>query len=193
MMNLLLMVQDKPGPTPDQLAQMQMGFQWVGFVLMTTVLSISVLSALWMLTMVVAPDLTARNAAALRNRNFTSFAAGGGIAIGMLILAIPIQAVPIVGLPWVVMATILAVLGLTATSEDVGRRLFWACGRDGNRAVHILCGWTVTSLACAVPVLGWFVIAPYAVLSGVGSVAVGLFSGRPENGRRDPGVDLEIR
>ena len=63
-------------------------------------------------------------------------------------------------------------------SRSRGRRLFWACGKEGSRASHLASGWLVFSFGDLFPVLGWFVILPYVSLSGLGSVVVGAFPSR---------------
>ena len=194
-MNLLMLIQDAvTQPTPEQnLLQAQTGFFGLGFAVLASLAITAVLGGLFLLTMVVAPDLTARCSGALRQRNMTSFAAGGAILITMLLAGIVVKAVPILAIPWVITGTVLYLLGMTAASEDVGRRLFWTCGRDGNRALHVMSGWVVCALACCVPVIGWFVIAPYLILSGAGSLIVGVFTGAPEGPARREGVDIEIQ
>lgn len=52
----------------------------------------------------------------------------------------------------------------------------------------VIRGWTVLFLASLLPILGWFLILPAALLMGFGAAALGLFprrSGR-ESGRRPP-------
>jgi hypothetical protein len=191
-MHFILMIQQaaQNPVTPDQLQQASFGFYGLGSILMISIAVLAVAGALHLLTMVVAPDLTARSCNALRQRSFLSFAAGGGIAIAMLLGGALCKALPVLGIPWALMATLLGTLGLAAASEDLGRRLFWTCGGEGNRATHILSGWAVMGLASSVPFLGWFVIAPYLVLSGVGSIVVGMVTARPP---KSPSVDIEIR
>ncbi len=192
-MQFLMMIQDKPQQlTPEQVTQMTAGFHWLGFVLMATFGIVALGGALQLLAMVIAPDLTSRSSGALRRRNFVSFAVGAGIALAMIAGGVACKAVPILAIPWIAIAASLAGIGLTSASEDLGRRIFWTCGREGNRATHILSGWSVMALASCVPVLGWFVIGPYLIFSGFGSVVVGLFTGREEAPRRPP-VDIEIR
>jgi hypothetical protein len=65
-----------------------------------------------------------------------------------------------------------------AAAEDIGRRLFWACGKEGSRASHLASGWLVFAFGACFPVLGWFVILPYVSLSGLGSVVMGMLPSR---------------
>ena len=60
-------------------------------------------------------------------------------------------------------------------SVDIGRRLLWASGREGTRATHLAAGWLVFVFGASFPILGWCLILPYVTLSGIGSLAVGLF------------------
>ena len=193
-MHLLMMLQEKPAQqlTPEQVTQITAGFHWIGFVLMATLGIVAVGGALQLLAMVIAPDMTSRSSGALRRHNFVSFAVGAAIGLAMIAAGAVCKAIPILALPWIAIASTLGGVGLTAASEDLGRRLFWTCGREGNRATHILSGWSVMALASCLPVLGWFVIAPYLVFSGIGSVAVGLFTGRGEPSGRPPRPDVEL-
>lgn len=132
-------------------------------------------------TMAVAPNLTHRSAAALRERNFRSFFAGAGVT-GLFFVLVLLTA-KAGGAQFVVMVLYGALLvpGLAAGAEDLGRRLFWASGKEGSRAAHLAAGWTVYVFGSAFPVIGWFVVGPYVALSGVGSLVVGAFGGaRPK-------------
>jgi hypothetical protein len=73
---------------------------------------------------------------------------------------------------------VLLILALAAAAEDIGRRLYWACGKEGSRASHLASGWLVFAFGACFPVLGWFVILPYVSLSGLGSVLVGMLPPR---------------
>ncbi len=154
-------------------------------------LIVSLLGILYM-TIVVAPNLTQRCSTALRERNFLSFVAGvpvtgvfllaGAVFHKVRVLAALARAVPVVPL----------FVRLAAAAEDIGRRLYWAGGKEGSRAAHLASGWLIFAFGALFPVIGWFVILPYVSLSGLGSLAVGAFSSRkPEAAAAAPAKDIE--
>jgi hypothetical protein len=138
---------------------------------------VSLLGVLFM-TLVVAPNATQRSSLALRERNFASFFAGIPI-LGFfgLTTAILHKAQVLVAANLLVFGVVL-ILAYAAAAEDIGRRLYWACGKEGTRASHLASGWLVFAFASCLPVLGWFVILPYVTLSGLGSVVVGMLPAR---------------
>ena len=138
---------------------------------------VSLLGILFM-TMVVAPNATQRITGALRERNVRSFFTGIPI-LGFfgLTTAIVHKSQLLVAVNGLIFGVIL-ILALASAAEDIGRRLFWACGKEGTRASHLASGWLVFAFAASLPVLGWFVIAPYVALSGLGSVVVGMLPSR---------------
>ena len=73
---------------------------------------------------------------------------------------------------------VVLILAFAAAAEDIGRRLFWACGKEGSRASHLASGWLVFAFGACFPVLGWFVILPYVSLSALGSVVMGMLPSR---------------
>jgi len=163
------------------LQESQKAFYGSGFVAFAAFLGVvSILSYLGILymTMVVAPNVTQRFSGALRERNVRSFFVGLPVTGSFLLLTALFQQAPILMAVTVLLGGVISVLGLAAASEDIGRRLHWACGKEGTRASHLASGWLVFAFASCVPVLGWFVIFPYVFFSGVGSVVVGAFSRR---------------
>lgn len=152
---------------------------------------VSLLGILFM-TMVIAPNATHRFAGALRERNVLSFFAGLGTAIVMLGLLAVTQGAP--GLTVLLSAVFGAALipALAAGSEDVGRRLFWACGKEGSRASHLASGWLVFAFGSSFPVIGWFLIFPYVALSGLGSLVVGALSSRGGPASSPKAADIEF-
>jgi len=138
---------------------------------------VSLLGILYM-TMVVAPNATQRISVALRERNVASFFAGIPV-LGLfgLVTALVHKAQILVAVNLLVFAVIL-IVALASAAEDIGRRLYWACGKEGSRASHLAAGWLVFAFGASFPVLGWFVILPYVALSGLGSVVVSLVAGK---------------
>ena len=138
---------------------------------------VSLLGILFM-TMVVAPNATQRISGALRERNIASFFTGIPV-VGLfgLVTALVHKAQVLVAINALIFGVVL-ILAFAAAAEDIGRRLFWACGKEGSRASHLASGWLVFAFGACFPVLGWFVILPYVSLSGLGSVVMGMLPSR---------------
>ncbi len=152
-------------------------------------LIVSLLGIFYM-TIVIAPNATQKCSTALREHNLKSFFAGLGITVGALALLALTHSAPPVSVLLITLFSTMLIPALAATSEDIGRRLYWACGKEGSRAAHLAGGWLVFAFASLFPVIGWFVIFPYVAISGVGSLAVGAFSSR--KGPAAPSPDIEF-
>ncbi len=141
-------------------------------------LIVSLLGILYM-TIVIAPNLTQRFSSALRERNILSFLAGLPVFAGFLGLGALAGHCcrPLGGLVALVFLVTL-ILGYAAAAEDIGRRLFWACGKEGSRATHLASGWLVFAFGSLFPLIGWFLIFPYVSISGMGALLVGTIRGR---------------
>jgi hypothetical protein len=191
-MNILAMIQEEP-VTVDALHKTAAWFFWAGGTAISTAMGIAALLGLFVLTMAMAPGLTTRCSTALRERGFLSFFAGTGIAgAHVLLLAIGTKAPPLAILA-IASGSVFTLVGLTATAEDLGRRIAWACGRESSRVHNVVTGWLAFSAAACVPIVGWFIVLPFGAFSGIGASVVGLLSrGTPTAVSRMP-VDMEIR
>ncbi|MBI2901741.1 MAG: hypothetical protein HYY17_16270 [Planctomycetes bacterium] len=168
------------------LAKAQEGFYGAGaffFLLASAALAAAAVGGVLAMTLVVTPSVTQRCAEALRARSLLCFVAGLPFVGLFVVFAAVGKKLPAVGALGVLALAVFAFVGLAAASEDVGRRLFWACGREGSRAAHLLAGWTLFFLSACVPFVGWFVILPYVLLSGLGSILVGAFRSEPAPAR----------
>jgi RNA polymerase sigma-70 factor (ECF subfamily) len=131
-------------------------------------------------TLAVAPNVTHRSSTALREHNFKSLLVGTGVtAIFLALLAVVHQVPPLAFLTLVAYGSIL-IPAYVASSEEIGRRIYSASGKEGSRAVHLAVGWLVFAFGSLFPVIGWFVILPYVTLSGVGSLLVGAKAKTPD-------------
>ena len=98
--------------------------------------------------MIIAPEGSRRCGQTLSQRSFVSFIMGlplvglwllGGIVIGHP--APPLGVVVLAGLGLVL------TFGAAVAGEDLGRRLFFVCGKSGNRATHLMVGWIILFIA----------------------------------------------
>lgn len=176
MMALSSLAVDGSNPQDIQNLFLNVGTLAAAFVVGTGAI-VSLLGILYM-TMVVAPNATQRISGALRERNIASLFAGIPV-LGLfgLTTAIVHKSPALVAVNGLIFGVVL-ILAFAAAAEDIGRRLYWACGKEGSRASHLAAGWLVFAFGASFPVLGWFVILPYVSLSGLGSVVVGMLPGR---------------
>jgi hypothetical protein len=171
----------------------QQAFYGVIFLVFAGVLGVALIVSLLgilSMTLVVAPNATQRFTSSLRERNIRSFFAGLPVAGGFGLAGAVVHRNPglfaIVGLAF----GVALVLAYAAAAEDIGRRLFWSCGKDGSRASHLAVGWLVFAFGSLFPVLGWFLIFPYVSVSGLGSLLLGAFA-RPAGPAPAP-ADIEF-
>jgi hypothetical protein len=168
------------GPQDPQNVLLTVGTLAAAFIVGTAGI-VSLLGILYM-TMVVAPNATQRISGALRERNIASFLTGIPV-LGLfgLTTAIVHKSQALVAINGLVFGVVL-VLAFAAAAEDIGRRLYWACGKEGSRASHLAAGWLVFAFGASFPILGWFLILPYVSLSGLGSVVMGMLPSRKTAG-----------
>jgi hypothetical protein len=138
-------------------------------------LIVSLLGILYM-TLVVAPNATQRFTGALRERNLRSFLVGVPVAGVFGLAGAAVHSVPALFSLVALAFGVSLVLAYAAAAEDIGRRLYWSCGKEGSRAAHLAAGWLVFAFGSLFPVVGWFVIFPYVSLSGLGSLPLGAFA-----------------
>lgn len=141
------------------------------------VVSIGSLLGILFMTLAIAPNVTQRLTTALRERNVLSFFAGIPVLAGFGGVAAIGNGHGLTKLTAVVFGVVL-LLGFAAAAEDIGRRIYWACGKEGSRAAHLSSGWLVFAFGALFPVIGWFIILPWVSLSGLGAIVVGMFSRR---------------
>lgn len=177
------------GPDMNELQKLFMGTGFIASAFVVGAAGIVSLLGILYMTMVVAPNATQRLSGALRERNILSFFAGIPV-VGFFGItgAVVQQSQPLSVLNLVAFGVVL-ILAFAAAAEDIGRRLYWACGKEGSRASHLASGWLVFAFGSLFPVLGWFVILPWVSLSGLGSVLVGLL---PARKAADPMKDIEF-
>jgi hypothetical protein len=101
------------------------------------IISIVSLLGILCMTLVVAPNATQRISCALRERNILSFFAGVPI-MGFfgLTTAIVHKSQALVAVNFLILGVVM-ILAYAAAAEDIGRRLFWACGKEGSRVSHL--------------------------------------------------------
>jgi hypothetical protein len=156
-----------------QYHEMGTAFYWVGFLLMAAVGSGALLLGLLVLLQAAAPDLLGRANASLRKRPVVSLALGAALTAAFMALASLGKSLPPAGAFSVAAFGALALFGLAAAAENLGRRVAWISGREGSRLSNLAIGWLVFFGAACVPYVGWFLVLPWGVASGLGGLALG--------------------
>jgi hypothetical protein len=156
---------------PDAQAQLH---HLIGTVTTGLLLGVCTLMVIYVVV-ALAPALTSRMAYAMRSRSAVCLLAGLGATFIVILGAAVLQAAPALAALWLTLGLVLAVLGFASTAENLGRKIYLVAGKDVSRVTHILVGWPVYFFASMVPVIGWFLIFPYGLVAGVGSIFVGLF------------------
>lgn len=166
---------------PPELSFHQTGsaFYWTAFLFIAAAGSGALLLGLLVLLQSSAPDLLGRATGALRDRPFVSLGVGIGMTAGLAGLAALGRAVPPAGAFAVASFAGLGLFGLAAMSENLGRRIAWISGREGSRVSNLAIGWIVLFSAACVPYVGWFLVLPWGLASGLGSLAQAMVSRPP--------------
>lgn len=154
--------------------ELAQGFFGIGSFLLLAAFVLACLLGFFVLSIAVAPDMTRRMGQAVSERYILSFIAGLPIAAVLFVSLHVGRTVPWIGAAGFMTTVVLGGLALAASSESLGRRVFWTAGKLGNRPVHAIVGGAVLGTVGVVPVVGW-IIAAYALVSGLGSLVIGLF------------------
>ncbi len=132
--------------------------------------------AVLVLVVVLAPDVTAMLAAEVKGSFFKRFFVG--VANVLFLLAVVKITRNVAGIVIVPFLVILLLLGLVVLSDEVGRRVQHASGAEWNRIRRMAAGWTTLYLAAWFPFVGWFLVAPVATFTAVGTVMLWLLTKR---------------
>jgi hypothetical protein len=137
--------------------------------------SMATLTGLLTLVTAMAPNITYRAAYCLRTKTLFSFLVGVAALVVLLLGGAVTHQVPALSVVVLAISTLASVLAMGTTSEVLGRKLAVLSGREGSRISHLFWGWLTYAFASGVPVIGWFVIFPYGLISGLGAVVLGFF------------------
>jgi hypothetical protein len=75
-------------------------------------------------------------------------------------------------------------VGLAVVARLVGQRLVSMDERDESPLVQTVTGSLILSFSIAFPLLGWFIILPFSLLTGLGAVVIAMVAGFGSNFRR---------
>lgn len=166
-------------------------FFWAGFLLITAAGSGALLLGLLVLLQSSAPGLIGRATGVLRHRPLISTGLGAGLTVGLVGLASVGRSFPPAAAFSVSVFAALTLFGLAAASENLGRRIAWISGREGSRSSHLVFGWLALFAAACVPYVGWFLVAPWAITSGIGSLILGSIAPRSQSAPLDERLTIE--
>lgn len=132
------------------------------------------------------PAWAEKSVRALQQRTMRTVLAGLGVTVGLtgataLAVAIFAQLGPFGAIVNVLLLAAVSVplgLAFAAVSGFLGHRMPSPVD-DGSPWRATLRGGVVTALAFALPVIGWFVVLPAVIATGLGAVTLGLFAKDP--------------
>ncbi len=136
------------------------------------------LTSIGLLCHALFPKWTVRSEARLRTRPYSTMAVGVfvGLAVfflGVALLNAPHPAIKVVGGAVILSVLLFSFAGCAGLSRFVGSRL--PSPADAERPWKaVIRGWVVIYLAALLPIFGWFVFLPLALLSGVGAALLSM-------------------
>ncbi|MFN2400418.1 MAG: hypothetical protein ABR543_17525 [Gemmatimonadaceae bacterium] len=97
--------------------------------------------------------------------------------LGAVLLQSPNPAIKLAGVSVVSVIILFGLIGSTGLSQRIGYGLS-ALADDQQPWRRVLRGGSVLALTFVLPVIGWFLVLPWALVSGVGAAVSSLRSGR---------------
>lgn len=130
------------------------------------------LTAIGLLFHALFPGWTSRAETRLRSRPYVSLFVGvplgaGAFFLAVLLMQAPHPAIKIVGAGGLLAFLVFAFAGTAGLARFIGSRLPSPADLDRPWKA-VVRGWVVLYLASLLPVFGWFVFLPLALLSGFG-------------------------
>ena len=92
-----------------------------------------------------------------------------------LICTALIQGVPPLGSVISLIVLILLFIGLHGRSRALGRKILKASKHEPSAFAEVTVGWSAVAFLCAIPFLGWTVLAIYYFAGGLGAVTLSFF------------------
>lgn len=92
-----------------------------------------------------------------------------------------------VGAAFSLIVLIVLFIGLHGRSRALGRKILRAAKHEPSAFAEVTVGWSAVAFLCALPFIGWTVIAIFYFAGGLGAVTLSFFSKRSTGG----GADLD--
>ncbi len=130
----------------------------------------------WLLFEALAPEHVKRSQVAYRERPWKVLLSGLGAGIPLTLLGLAMAnagaaPVKLVGVVVLFAVVLVALLGSAGLARHIGLRLPTA--RDASEPWRpVLRGGIVLSVCFVLPGIGWFVLLPYALITGVGAAVM---------------------
>lgn len=83
-------------------------------------------------------------------------------------------------------------VGLAVVARLVGQRLVAMYDRDESPLVQTVTGALILSFSVAFPLLGWFIILPFSLITGLGAVIIAMAGGFRSNFRRPKAQPVHV-
>lgn len=136
----------------------------------------------WLVFSALFPRLVARTQDAVVSHPYRVFVTGALSGVPLTLLGMAMAAngagpLKLLGVVCLMTLTLMALLGSTGLVRQVGIGLSGENGARHNGAV-VLKGGAAVSIACVLPLVGWFMAIPIILLTGFGAVVPLLWSRR---------------
>ena len=155
-----------------------------------------VLVSYWLAAAALFPQTVARARATYSERpvraTLIGAAVGGpSVLLGLALLNAPNGAAKLLGGGIVAFQVLLGLLGSAGLGERIGAGL--PSADDAVRPWRaVLRGGTVLSLTFLLPIIGWFGVLPWALISGVGAALMAIRAGRRRSGASGPSAAPDV-
>ena len=138
----------------------------------------------WLVAYALAPKLVSGSRASFENTPWKNILVGLAVGVpitvvGFLLFAIPNPAFKILGFGVTLLPLLMGLLGSAGLCEKIGFGLSMAKD-EGQDWLRVRRGGIVLGLTFIFPLLGWFLVMPLVLISGIGALFLSWRAGRRE-------------
>jgi len=105
----------------------------------------------------------------------------------MMLVGVTSEKLPPLAMIFIVIFGISLFVGIHSRSRALGRKILKAAKHEPSAFAEITVGWSIVAFICAIPFLGWFVLAVFYFAGGLGALTLSFFKKPAKSG----GVDLD--
>lgn len=128
----------------------------------------------WLVAYALAPSLVSGSRTSFENTPWKNILVGLLVgapiaAVGFLLFAIPNPAFKILGFAVILLPLLMGLFGSAGLCEKIGIGLLMK-HEEGRNWLRVLLGGIVLGLTFLFPLLGWFLVMPLVLISGIGAL-----------------------
>jgi len=105
----------------------------------------------------------------------------------IVLVGVANEKAPPLSMIFILVFGIMLFAGIHGRCRALGRKILKASKHEPSAFAEITVGWSTVAFLCAIPFLGWFVLAPFYFAGGLGALTLSFFK-KPAKGG---GVDLD--